>query len=697
MQQNIRVFFRTILFFLVFIFAVLSFVFLIFNTDEYVNGTLAGVINIETPTPRPAPTLNLFAGNMSGYGNIDGIGAIARFKSPYGITTDSAGNIFVTDISNVTLRKISHDNMVSTIARSVDSKGNTDSKVVLNNFSPRGVATDSAGNIYVADYYRNILLKVTPSSTVSTLAGTDSVRGSTDATGTAARFKYPIGVATDTLGNIYVADRGNHTIRKITPKDVVSTFAGTAETPGSADATGAAAGFNYPSSIATDGAGNVYVADTANHTIRKITPNGLVTTLAGLADAPGNTDATGTAARFNYPMGVATDSKGNIYVADYGNNCIRKITPDGMVSTFAGSASAYSSTDGIGSYARFDRPTSISIDSADNVYVADSVNRIIRKITPIKVVSTIAGSAKATGSTDAIGTAAFFNDPSGISTDSAGNVYVADQGNHTIRKITPAGAVSTLAGSSGTWGRTDATGAEASFASPSAVATDHAGNVYVADTMGNAVRKITPAGVTTTLANSTAGFFHPSGIATDSTGNVYVADSHQHTIRKITTTGVVSTFAGTAGISDSTDATGAAARFQHPQGLATDSAGNIYVSDNGSTIRKITPTGEVTTLAGMANAYGNIDAVGAAARFENPMGVTVDNAGNIYVADKGNHSIRKITPAGVVSTFVGSAGKIGFVQGALPGVIVEPTGVAIYGATLYISMANGIAVVTDLP
>lgn len=699
----------------------LFFIFATFPTGESAGGTTT---DTKTPSPaptlKPAPALKLFAGNMGGHGNTDGTGAMARFESPYGITTDNAGNIYVTDISNATLRKISPDSMVSTIARSVDSKGNTDSKVVLNNFSPHSVATDNASNIYVADYYRHTILKITPNGTVSTLAGTASVSGSTDATGAVARFKYPISVATDRMDNVYVADRGNHSIRKITPDGVVSTLAGTAGISGSADATGAAARFNYPTSVATDRAGNVYVADTANHTIRKIAPDGMVTTLAGFADTSGSTDATGVAARFNYPFGVASDSKGNVYVADYGNNCIRKITPPGVVntlsgkagasctdsgnscvrvvSTLAGSAGATGNTDGIGAEARFDRPTSISLDSADNVYVADSVNRTVRKITPNAVVTTLAGTTNTTGSTDALGAAALFNHPSGITTDSAGNIYVADNYNHTIRKITPTGVVNTLAGTAGVSGHIDAAGAAASFIYPSAVATDHAGNVYVADTMGNAVRKITPAGVTSTLANATAGFFHPSGIATDSTGNVYVTDAYQHTIRKIAPSGVITTLAGAAGVSGSIDATGAAARFSSPTGVVTDNADNVYVVDYGnSTIRKITQTGAVTTLAGTAGTYGNIDTTGAAARFYHPTGVTIDSVGNIYVADSGNHSIRKITPAGVVSTFVGSAGKIGFVPGALPGVIAEPTGVAIYGTTLYISMANGIAVVTDLP
>jgi streptogramin lyase len=223
---------------------------------------------------------------------------------------------------------------------------------------------------------------------------------------------------------------------------VVTTFAGTAGAFGSADATGAAARFNSPCGVATDSAGNVYVADTRNSTIRKITPAGVVSTLAGTPGASGSTDATGAAARFNSPYGVATDSAGNVYVADSRNRTIRKITPAGVVSTLAGSAGSAGTADG-GVAARFSFPSEVATDSAGNVYVADANNGTIRKLTPAGVVTTLAGTAGAFGSTDAIGAAAHFYFPYGVATDNAGNVYVADMVNHTIRKITPAGGVVT--------------------------------------------------------------------------------------------------------------------------------------------------------------------------------------------------------------------------------------------------------------
>jgi sugar lactone lactonase YvrE len=248
--------------------------------------------------------------------------------------------------------------------------------------------------------------------------------------------------------------------------------------------------------------GNVYVADLSNDTIRKITPDGVASTLAGAAGQVGSTDGTGSDARFKSPNDVATDSAGNVYVADSGNCTIRKITPAGVVSTLAGTAGQVGSSDGSGSAALFNRPTGVATDSAGNVYVADTSNYTIRKITPAGVVSTVAGSAGMPGSSDGSGSAAQFNHPYGIATDSAGNVYVADTYNYTIRKITPAGVVSTLAGSVGTPGSTDGSGSAGLFKYPLGIATDSVGNVYVADTGSNTLRKVTQLGVVTTVVGT---------------------------------------------------------------------------------------------------------------------------------------------------------------------------------------------------
>ena len=435
---------------------------------------------------------------------------------------------------------------------------------------------------------------------------------------------------------------------------------------------------------------------------------GVLALLAGNPYGPGRLDGTGAAASFSYPIGVAVDGAGNVYVADANNNTIREITPAGVVTTLAGTAGVYGSADGTGAAASFDLPTGLAVDGAGNIYVVDSMNATIRVVTSAGVVGTMAGAAGVTGSADGTGAAASFFDPYGVAVDSAGNVYVADSSNNTIRKITAAAAVSTLAGTVAVSGGADGTGASATFSRPSGVATDSAGDVYVADTGNNTIRRVTSSGVVTTLAGmaGTAGsadgtgaaarFSGPYGIAVDSAGNVYVADADNSTIREITPAGVVMTLAGTAGVKGGADGTGAAASFERPEGVAVDSAGNVYVADSSnSTIREITLAGVVTTLAGTADGAGSADGTGAAATFNRPTGVAVDSAGNVYVADTFNDTIRKVTPAGVVTTLVGVVGVTGFRPGGSPAVIGSPRGVAVIGNTVYLSFASAIGVVTN--
>jgi sugar lactone lactonase YvrE len=321
---------------------------------------------------------------------------------------------------------------------------------------------------------------------VSTLAGSTTA-GSTNSTGTAASFDTPTRVAVDANGNLYVADTDNNEIREITPAGAVRTLAGST-TSGSADGAGTAASFNGPTGVAVDASGNVYVGDTQNNEIREITPAGAVTTLAG-STTRGSANGTGTTASFYFPDGLAVDASGNVYVADNDNNQIRKITPTGVVTTLAGSTTS-GSADGTGTEASFHGPTCVALDASGNLYVADTQNNEIRKITPEGVVTTLAGSATA-GSTDGTGTAASFFSPRGITVDASGNLYVADTSNNEIRKITPAGVVTTLAGSI-TAGSTDGTGTTASFSGPRGVAVDASGTLYVADTANNKIRKITP-------------------------------------------------------------------------------------------------------------------------------------------------------------------------------------------------------------
>src|SRR5204863_5495770 len=331
------------------------------------------------------------------------------------------------------------------LAGSTGSANGTGSAARFN--GPVAVTIDNIGNILVADTNNSTIRKITPARVVSTFAGLAGNDGSANGTGSTARFSVPTALAVDSANNIYVADTSNSTIRKITPARVVSTFAGLAGSTGSANGTGGTARFNFPSGVAVDraGTGNIYVGDTSNFTIRQITPAGVVTTLAGSPGMKGGANGTGSAARFVLPEGMAVDSAGNIYVADTDASTIRKITPGGVVSTFAGSFTKAGPQNGTVSAARFNLPTDVAVDSSNNLYVADTNNCTIRKITPAAVVTTLAGLASP-GHNNGIGSAARFDFPQGVAVDTTGKIYVADSVESAIRKITPTAAVSTFAG-----------------------------------------------------------------------------------------------------------------------------------------------------------------------------------------------------------------------------------------------------------
>jgi len=303
-------------------------------------------------------------------------------------------------------------------------------------YYPSGIVADNAGNLCLADTDNDTIRKIVSSTgAVTTLAGLAGSSGSADGTGSAARFNQPSGVAIDGVGNVYVADTMNNTLRRVTSAGVVTTLAGSLGVAGSTDGTGSAALFHGPQGLAIDGSGNLYVADTNNHTIRKVVPStGVVTTVAGLAGHSGNADGLGSLAQFNYPSGVAVDGAGNLYVADTDNHTIRAISPAGQVTTLAGLAGNSGGADGIGGAARFDSPSDLAVDSSGNIYVADTDNFTIREVIPsIRAVTTLAGLAETSGSTDGLGSAVRFFHPAGIAVDSSSNLYVADTDNDTVR------------------------------------------------------------------------------------------------------------------------------------------------------------------------------------------------------------------------------------------------------------------------
>ncbi|MEI6569074.1 MAG: cadherin-like beta sandwich domain-containing protein, partial [Verrucomicrobiota bacterium] len=681
-----------------------------------------------------AGVVTTLAGSTSGA--LDGTGIAAQFNNPAGVAVDAVGNVYVADGYNHRIRKISPSAEVSTLAGS--TIGSADGTGVGAQFdSPWALAVDNAGNLYVGESAGSRLRKVTAEGVVTTLAG--YFNGYRDGVGTSALFYNVMGVALDSAGNVYLGDRQNNRVRKVVltrPALVLaqSGVTGVAAQPASLTLSNLIPGTTYyywaqGGNVAGTNTGTMlsFTTLSTNALIRNLTlsagtlspvfASNTVSYATIVSNAVSSLTVTATAAQGNAVLkvngttvtsGVASSAISlevgtntlavavtaqdgvttNLYtlsvwrqplpptvttvaatlVTSSGAVLTAGVNPNGAgsdvgfaysrdpnlleVTTLAGSTnSGYAN--GTGAAARFDWPQGVALDAAGNTYVADQNNHSIRKITPGGVVTAFAGSTTG-GYLDGVGTAAQFKYARGVAVDGAGNVYVADGNNHRIRKITSAGVVTTLAGGAGASdgrGYLDARGTNAMFTFPSNVAIDSGTNVYVVEYV-NRIRKITPAGDVTTLAGSgvagyadgngtNASFNNAFGLVVDAGGNVYVGDGGNNCIRKITPTGDVSTMAGSEAHSGYLDGTGAAARFSDPYGLAMDAATNLLVVDlSNNRVRKVTPAGVVTTVAG--STQGAADGPAYLAQFYWPASVAVDSEGTLYVGDYYNNSIRKI-------------------------------------------------------
>ena len=602
-----------------------------------------------------------------------------------GIAVDAAGNLFAADASNNVVVKISPAGILTVVAGNgtagFSGDGGPATSAQLNR--PWGVAVDATGNVYIADNQR--IRRVSPTGVITTIAGTGAAGFSGDGgLAISATFNKPIGVAVDAAGNVYVADNNNLRIRRISPDGTIASVAGNGAAGYSGDGGPATlaslnSSLDYGLGIAVDTAGSLYIADMKNHRIRKVPRGGVITTVAGNGN-PGFSGDLGPAvsASLYDPQDVAVDAAGNLYIADNGNKRVRKVSPGGIISTVAGTgAEGFSGDGGPAIKASFYYLRGVAADAAGNVYVTDVLSGRIRRFTPGGTISTVAGNGLYKAPTDGVpATSSFLNQPWDVAVDGAGNIYIVDGYNERVRKVSPAGIISTVAGNgvrgfSGDGG--PATAASLGFLLYGSVALDSGGNLYISDSNYHRIRKVTPSGIISTVAGDGVGRFSGDGgpatqaslnspwrLALDGAGSLYVADRNNYRIRRISSAGIITTVAGN-GISgflgDGGPATSAS--LVDPLAVAVDAAGNLYIADkDGCRIRRVSPSGAISTVAGDGVCrFSGDGGLATAASLCGPHGVTVDRAGNLLIADAYNNRVRKVGLDGIITTVAGNGGS----------------------------------------
>ena len=548
--------------------------------------------------------------------------------------------------------------------------------------SPYDVAIDSAGNVFIADYFNFRIRRVTPGGTILTAVGNGSeARGRDDIPVAGASLGSPTSVVITAAGDLYFADPGYQRIRKVTAATgIIRVVAGGGE-PGFSGDNGpaTAARLNDPEGIAVDGSGNLFIADTNNHRIRKVDPAGVITTIAGTGTAGyAGDNGLATAALLSSPRGIAVASNGDVLIADSGNHAVRRIR-SGTITTVAGTGSSGLSGDnGPASAARLNAPRSVAVDANGILYVADTGNDRVRRIDANNNITTFAGGGSGFGE-GGTATAATLNSPRGVTVDRTGNVFIADTENSAVRRVNVADStIHTVAGNrqqSFYGGGDGGPAAAASFKNPQFLAVDSAGNLYIAERNGWRVRKVfrSTGTITTVAGTGDAGYrgdggpatqasIRAAGVAIDALGNLYISDYSNHVIRRVSATSqIITTFAGSGTAGSSGDGgVATAARLNEPHGMAVDPSGTfLYVSDSGNhKIRRIDLSSMIiNTVAGNGTAgfSGDSGPATQATLNLNRSGIGFDPAGDLYIADSFNHRIRKVTmSSGTITTVAGS-------------------------------------------
>ena len=553
------------------------------------------------------------------------------------------------------------------------------------------VAADAAGNVFMTLDVNHIVVRLDATTGMLTLvAGTGTAGFSGDGgPATSAQLSFPSGVAVDGAGNVYVLDKGNNRVREVS-NGVITTVAGNG-TQGSLGDNGPATSAQiFPLGIAVDSAGNLYIGDVSAR-VREVT-NGVITTVAGTTPGFSGDNSLATSAQLSWPSALAVDSSGNLYIAD--GNRIREVS-NGRITTVAGSGAPDSSGDnGPATSASIDQPQGIAVDSAGSLFIAEYGNIAdVRKVSN-GVITTVAGSTNGFSGDNGPATSAQFAHPAGVAV-ALGNLYIADLDNARVRKVSN-GVVTTVAGG-GPWSGDNGLATNAQLLSPSGVASDSSGNVYFIDSYS--VRKVSNGVITTVAGNGTLGYTpdnepsagapldYPSGLALDPAGDLYITEAYQ--IRKVSN-GVITTVAGNGSRGSSGDNGPAVnAQLQFPGAIALDSSGNLYISDY-ARIRKVSD-GVITTVAGNGmSGFSGDDGPATSAEFSQLPGIAVDSQGDLYIADAMNNRVRKVSNE-VITTVAGGGGEFPGDNGpATSALLTRPGAVAVDSAgSLYIVEDNG--------
>ena len=551
-----------------------------------------------------AGIITTVAGTGAAGVNGDGGPAVsAALNLPYGLAADAAGNLYIADLGNNRVRRVSPDGVISTYAGGGTASDDGGPAIAAALHTPRNLAIDAVGNLYVSEFEGHRVRKVTPDGHIATVAGTGLAGFAGDGgPATAAQLAYPAGLALDRAGNLYIADSQNQRIRQVAAGGAIST---------------AVAPLVLPTAVAVDATGKLFIAD--NGTLRSCTPAATCSVLSGVPSAGD----------------LAMDASGDLYVANGGQ--VLLVSIGGQTQTVAGDGWLHAIGDGgPATSAQLFQPAAVALDPAGNLLIADSGTGRVRSVGTNGTITTIDGPAD-------------LHSPMGVAATSAGAVVIADTGNHRIRQAN-GGTIASIAG-------TGAAGAgpeglsplETALNAPRGVCRDRAGMLYIVDTGNHRLLRLATEGVLLSVAGNgspgsagdggparLAQLNLPSGCTTDAGGSLYIADTANHRIRLVTPDGTIQTFAGT----------GQTGALDSPQGVAVDDSGDVFIADTGNhRIREVTPDGIIQTIAGTGAAGFSGDGGPAlAAQFDAPGGLALDSAGNVYVADTGNNRVRRLAP-----------------------------------------------------